>query len=83
MNLENSKFVASENVTNAVRQLSGDAARLLREGFDGQIMVNACGIFSDPLKRRGELQAAREAIDKALALFDAAPWPSGNDYDRL
>ena len=79
MTLENSKFVASENVTNAVRQLSGDAARLLREGFDGQIMVNAWGIFSDPLKRRGELQAAREAIDKALALFDAAPWPSGND----
>ncbi len=65
MNLEKSKFVASEKVTNAVRQLSGDAARLLREGFDGQIMVNAFGIFSDPdpEKRRGELQAARDGMD--------------------
>lgn len=83
MNLEKSKFMASEKVTDAVRQLSGDAARLLQEGFDGQIMVNAYGIFLDPGKRRCELQAAREAIDKALSLFDAAPWPSGNDYDRL
>lgn len=83
MNLEKSKLVASEKVTDAVRKLSGDAARLLQEGFDGEIMVNAYGIFSDPGKRRGELQAARDAIDKALSLLDAAPWPSRKDYDLV
>jgi hypothetical protein len=83
MNLEKSKLVASEKVTDAVRKLSGDATRLLQEGFDGEIMVNAYGIFSDPGKRRSELQAARDAIDKALSLLDAAPWPSKKDYDLV
>jgi hypothetical protein len=83
INQETSKFGACEKVTAVVRTLTADADRLLREGFDGRIMVNMLGVFSDPAKRRGELQAAREAIDKALALLNAAPWPTKEDYDRL
>lgn len=83
MNPKTTKLGACEKVTAAVLTLTADAERLLREGSDGQIMVNLLGVYSDPVKRRGELQAAREAIDKALALIDAAPWPTKEDYERL
>jgi hypothetical protein len=54
---------------------------VLKEGVDGQIMLNTYGIFIDPRKRRSELRIAREEIDKALALIEATSWPSDADYD--
>jgi hypothetical protein len=44
-------------------------------------MVNGYGIFSDHRKRREEVQDARDAINQALALIDAAEWPGKADYD--
>jgi hypothetical protein len=78
-----SKVNASAKVTDAVIELSRQAAGILRDGHDGHIMVNAYGVFSDRHKRRNELLDARTAIDKALALIDAAPWPSDADYDNI
>jgi hypothetical protein len=46
-----------------------------------RIMVNGYGIFSDHRKRREEVQDARDAINQALALIDAAEWPGKADYD--
>jgi hypothetical protein len=43
--------------------------------------VNGYGIFSDHRKRREEVQDARDAINQALALIDAAEWPGKADYD--
>lgn len=74
-----SKIKESANFTEAVSELARQARRLLRED-DGQMIVNAHGIFIDPRKRRDQLEAAGEAINKALTLIDAAPWPSRADY---
>jgi hypothetical protein len=46
----------------SLNELTRKAALLLREGFEGNIMVNAYGVFMDHHKRRGELQTAREEI---------------------
>ena len=56
---------------------------LCHEGSDGRIMINFYGVFSKPHKRRADLEFARETINKALALLDAAPWPRDTDYDEL
>ncbi len=76
-----SKLETSATATEAVSELTRQAAHILREGYDGRIMVNGYGIFSDHTKRRDELQDARDAINKALALIDAAEWPGKADYE--
>ncbi len=75
------KINAAEATTTRVEEHALRAAQLLKEGVDGQIILNAYGIFIDPRKRRSELRIAREEIDKALALIEATSWPSDADYD--
>ena len=77
------KIAASEKVTAAVSEATRQAAQLLSGGSDGRIMVNFYGVFSEPHKRQAELESARDAINKALALLSAAPWPCEADYDEL
>ena len=53
-----SKVNASAKVTDAVIELSRQAAGILRDGHDGHIMVNAYGVFSDRHKRRNDWMLA-------------------------
>jgi hypothetical protein len=77
------KLNASAKTTEAVSELTRKAALVLREGYDGTTMVNAYGVFANHRRRKDELLIARGEIDKALALIDAAPWPSEADYNSL
>jgi hypothetical protein len=43
--------------------------------------VNAFGVFSEPLRQRACLAAAREAIERAEKIMQNTKWPAPEDYD--
>ena len=58
-----------------------DRARELLAG-DGQ-RSNGAGVLADPGSYLGVLEAARELIDRAIALHGATNWPDQSDYHAL
>ena len=78
-----SKIDEAAEATKQIEVHAAEAARILREGLDGRIMVNFYGGYTSPRDRAVDLRSARERIDKALALLEATRWPTQADYDRL
>ena len=72
---------AAETATKKIQDHAAEAARVLREGYDGRIMVNFYGIFSSPTDRGSDLRIARDKINEALALMEATNWPKDADYE--
>ena len=66
--------------TDQVQDLVGKAIEILTAGFHGRI-VNGYGVYSDPAARRGDLRAARTAIDEALQILANSRWPTPAEYD--
>lgn len=75
------QLVAAQEATKKIQEHAAEAARVLREGYDSRIMVNAYDIFSSPTDRGSDLRIARDKINEALALMEAANWPKDADYD--
>jgi hypothetical protein len=42
--------------------------------------VNGFGVFSEPLRQRACLAAAREAIERAEKIMQETAWPASEDY---
>lgn len=59
-----------------------DRARDLLAG-DGRARVNGAGVLADPGDYRRALEAARELIDRAIALHVSTNWPDESDYHAL
>lgn len=45
--------------------------------------VNAAGILMNPCRQIQDLRAARDELDRAIAVATAANWPSEADYHAL
>lgn len=59
-----------------------DQARAALAG-DGGARINAAGVLANPHDYPACLRAAREAIDRAIALHGATNWPDPSDYHAL
>ena len=70
---------AAAAATAAVRQKVDLASECLAEF---RCSTNALGVLSQPHDMRLSLRAAREHLDAAIALIDAAKWPTARDYDQ-
>ena len=70
---------AAATATAAVRQKVDLASECLVEL---QRNTNAVGVLSQPHDMRLRLRAAREHLEAAIALMDAAKWPTARDYDK-
>ncbi len=66
--------------TTTIQDHAGTALEAPQSGFNGRI-VNGYGIYVDPSGRRRDLLEARKAIDAALAVMEAAKWPTEAEYD--
>ncbi len=77
-----SKLQTAFQTTEEISALTSRAAHVLREGMDGNIPMNAWGIFTHLHKRRQELIAAQQDIAKALQLLDSGSWPSEEEFEQ-
>ncbi len=59
-----------------------DRARELLAG-DGAPRSNGAGVLANPRDYLAALRAARELIDRAIALHDTTNWPAPSDYHAL
>ena len=73
------KIQTAANATDAVRQKVDLARHYLTESK----AVNAAGVLVSPTTHRRALLAAREKLDEAIALIEAANWPTDADYDQV
>jgi hypothetical protein len=44
---------------------------------------NALGVFMEPRTLRENLIVARAELDRAIAIIDAAKWPTARDYNQV
>jgi hypothetical protein len=44
---------------------------------------NALGVFMEPRTLRENLIVARAELDRAIAIIDAANWPTARDYNQV
>jgi hypothetical protein len=45
--------------------------------------INAFGVFSDYVRLRAALAAAREAVERAEQIMRETAWPAPHDYDAV
>ena len=47
------------------------------------IGTNAAGVYTNPHAQLRDLEAARDELDKAMAIMQHTAWPSEGDYHAL
>jgi hypothetical protein len=77
-------------MTDTIKAAAHATAQILAETRDARLLlagdcsaVNALGILQQAEGYLTEMTAAREAIDRAIAIHVATNWPSSSDYHAL
>jgi hypothetical protein len=73
------KITQAAAATNSAEDKVIYAIDVLRNGLDG-VVTNGYGVYVRPDMRRADLRVAKEAVDTALGIIDAATWPTEADY---